>query len=321
MAIVDIALPLGLAFISLVAFELGARVREHVHVLVPWKDPVTMLFVLAFLSPVWIQWLGVSTPIDPGNIWYICYLVGFIGPYCLAYIRGEFSLIYVNVHTIISDRFPNGAQEIRPLVYYYGPDGRTYVQEQSMVAILKTVIFGVRSPLRFPIGQIQRTTPIFVQKVLLPLISVDVVDVVEEKIAEEEVQRGPFTFKTRSYTYTPAPSCIDSTQKWLVSAYNQKSMAHELTRKEAQLLESKTTAITNLYGKSADLLVEMIADRTPGADVYRDIIDRLKPEDEPPVKKLRMPKGTGPKAKHKSIFRRSPKSEEPTPEDDGGVEE
>ena len=54
----------------------------------------------------------------------------------------------------------------------------------------------------------------------------------------------------------------------------------ELTRKEAQLLETKTTAMSQSYDRSADLLVEMINDRTPGAEVYQDVIDRLAPEPE-----------------------------------------
>ena len=112
------------------------------------------------------------------------------------------------------------------------------------------------------------------------MVCVDAVDLVEEKIEETEVKKWIFTFKVRSYSYTPAPSCIDSTQQWLVSAYNQENLTRELTRKEAQLLESRTSAMSSFYAKSADLLVEMISDRTPGADIYQDVIGRLAP-DEP----------------------------------------
>jgi len=52
----------------------------------------------------------------------------------------------------------------------------------------------------------------------------------------------------------------------------------ELTRKEAQLLETKTTAMSSFYARSADLLVEMMNDRTPGAEVYEDVVSRLAPE-------------------------------------------
>ena len=111
------------------------------------------------------------------------------------------------------------------------------------------------------------------------MVCVDAVDLVEEKIEETEVKKWIFTFKVRSYSYTPAPSCIDSTQQWLVSAYNQENLTRELTRKEAQLLESRTSAMSSFYAKSADLLVEMISDRTPGADIYQDVIERLAPNE------------------------------------------
>ena len=127
------------------------------------------------------------------------------------------------------------------------------------------------------------------------MVCVDAVDLVEEKIEETEVKKWIFTFKVRSYSYTPAPSCIDSTQQWLVSAYNQENLTKELTRKEAQLLESKTSAMSTYYAKSADLLVEMISDRTPGSEIYQEVAERLAPREpphpprdaEPPVTKGR----------------------------------
>ena len=113
------------------------------------------------------------------------------------------------------------------------------------------------------------------------MVCVDAVDLVEEKIEETEVKKWIFTFKVRSYSYTPAPSCIDSTQQWLVSAYNQENLTKELTRKEAQLLESKTSAMSTYYAKSADLLVEMISDRTPGSEIYQEVAERLAPREPP----------------------------------------
>ena len=113
------------------------------------------------------------------------------------------------------------------------------------------------------------------------MVCVDAVDLVEEKIEETEVKKWIFTFKVRSYSYTPAPSCIDTTQQWLVSAYNQEQLTKELTRKEAQLLETKTSAMSSFYAKSADLLVEMISDRTPGAEIYQEVAERLAPQEPP----------------------------------------
>ena len=87
-------------------------------------------------------------------------MISFLGCYSLAYIRGELDLVHVNVHTIISERFPGGCQEVKPIVYYWDSDGNQCLQEQSMKSILKTVIFGIRSPLRFNVGLIKRSRPL-----------------------------------------------------------------------------------------------------------------------------------------------------------------
>ena len=305
-------LPFVIAFASLAGFELGTRVREHVHVIMPYKDPVTLAIVLSALSPVILDYSG-HRVVDPGDVWYLSFLIAFLGCYTLSYIRGEFDLVYVNVHTIVSEKFPGGAQEVKPVVYYWDRDGNQCLQEQSFKEILKTVVFGVRSPLRLDIGMVKRTRPIFVSKVLFPMVAVDAIDVVEEKVEESETTRWRFRFKVRSYTYTPAPSCIDTTQQWLVSAYNQKYLAEEVARKEGQLLEAKTSAMSSFYARSGDLLVEMVADRTPGTEVYKDVASRL----APPEREVRVPDieeappdlAGGPRAK-RSLFKRKRDAEE-----------
>lgn len=270
-------LPIGIAFVSFGAFYLGGYVRDHVHVVLPYKDPATLfLFALCFLPAV-IS-LTEYKVIEPDNIWYIAFLIAFISCYSLAYIKGELDMVYVNVHTIISDRFPAGAQEVGYVVYYWDKEGNQCMQEQTFKEILKTVIFGIRSPLRLDVGMVRRARPLIVDKLMYPRIEVEAIDVVEKRVTESIVKRWIFRFRVRSYVYTPAPSCIDTTQQWLVSAYNQENLTKELTRKEAQLLETKTTAMSSFYARSADLLVEMINDRTPGAEVYQDVIERLAPE-------------------------------------------
>lgn len=300
-------LPFAIAFVSLGAFELGGRVRNHVHVIMPYKDPVTLfLFGLAF-SPVILDVLG-HRLIDPANIWYLSFVVAFIGCYSLAYLRGELDLVYINVHTIISDRYPNGAQEIRPIVYYWDKDDNQYLQEQSFKEILKSTVLGIRSPLRLDVGLVKRKRPIVVQTILIPKIYLEPIDLVEEKVEERIVKKWIFPFKVRSYTFTPAPSCIDTTQNWLVSAYNQDHLTKELTRKDAQLLEAKTTAMSSYYARSADLLVEMVHDRTVGAEIYNTVADRLRPEESAEI-----PKRTEkeqPAVKKKGIFRKKAKEVE-----------
>lgn len=305
---IETILPVLLAFVSLGAFELGTRVRERVHVVMPYKDPVTLFLFSICLSPAIALWFGYPF-MDIGNVWYLSFVIAFLSCYSLAYIRGELDMVYVNVHTIISERFPGGAQDIKPVVFYWDKDGRQCIQEQSFKEILKTVFLGIRSPLRLDTGMIRRTRPVFVQKVLYPRVAVDAIDVVEENIVESEVKKWIFRFKVRSYTYTPAPSCIDNTQQWLVSAYNQENLTRELTRKEAQLLETKTSAMSSFYARSADLLVEMINDRTPGSEVYEDVINRLAPEPEDTVIRTKDEPVDLPSKEKKSVLRRKSKDQ------------
>lgn len=303
---IETVLPVLLAFVSLGAFELGTRVRDRVHVVMPYKDPVTLLLFSVCLSPMIALWTG-RPFMDIGNVWYLSFVIAFLSCYSLAYVRGELDMVYVNVHTIISERYPGGAQDIKPVVFYWDRDGNQCIQEQSFKEILKTVFLGIRSPLRLDTGMVRRTRPVFVQKVLYPRVSVDAIDVVEENITESEVRRWIFRFKVRSYSYTPAPSCIDNTQQWLVSAYNQENLTRELTRKEAQLLETKTSAMSSFYARSADLLVEMINDRTPGSEVYEDVIRRLAPEPEDTVIRTKDEPADLPTKEKRSILRRKSK--------------
>ena len=272
-------LPIILAFVSLGAFELGSRVREHIHVVMPYRDPVTILFFILALSPVISMYFFDFIIIDPSNIWYIAFVVSFLSCYSLAYIRGDLDMVYVNVHTIASERFPAGALDIKPVVYYWDGSGNMCCQEQSIKEIFKTVFLGIRSPLRLDIGMVKRTTPVFVQKVLYPKVSLEAIDVIEEKITETTVMRWFIPFRVRSYSYTPAPSCIMNVMQWLTTSQNQKELIADYSRLEAQLLETKLSSQSQFYGRSADLLVEMVNDRTVGAEVYHDVMDRLSPKE------------------------------------------
>ena len=270
-------LPVLLAFVSLGAFELGTRVRDRVHVIMPWKNPLTLLFALIVLSPAIAYAAGHQ--FMELDIWYAAFAIAFLSCYSLAYIRGDLGLVYVNVHTIISERFPAGAQEIKPVVWYEDRDGRMCLQEQSFKEILKSVFLGIRSPLRLDVRSIQRERYLSVQKVLYPRVELSPIDVVEEKIEETVVYRWFFKFRVRSYSYTPAPPCIDSTQRWLATGYNYDYMVKENTRKDAEILEAKIGARSQFIGKSGDLLTEMIADRTPGAEIFAKVAERLAPQE------------------------------------------
>ena len=308
-------LPILLAFVSLGSFELGTRVRDRVHVIYPFKDPLTLLFFAVALSPAIATWCG--RPFIECGTWYIAFVIAFISCYSLAYIRGDFGLVYVDVHTIISEDMPNGGQVVKPIVWYTDPDGMMCLQEQSMKEILKTVIFGIRSPLRLNLSEVRRARQLIVCPVMYPKINLTPIDQVEEKIEETEVVKWHIKFKVRSYSYNTAPMCIDTTEQWLASAYTQEKLVKEVTRKEAQLLEAKVSNRTQFIGKSGDLLSEIIGDRTPGAEIYQEVAERLAPEGGGieavgTVRKMmaKQPKAKPVKVKPKKETKPKPKEEE-----------
>ncbi len=313
---IEIGLPILLAFMSLFAFQLGSFVRNRVHVIIPLKDPITLaLFAVAF-SPAILDLYGVIE-FDASNIWYMAFIIAFVLSYSLSYLKGEFDMIYVNVHTIVSQDYPNGIQEIDPIVFYYGnDDGMLYLQEQSFKEILKTVFLGLRSPLDFPMGQIQRQRSLKINKLFLPEIKLDAVDVVMKEVKEEVVTKFRFFhFKVRSYKFTPSPSCVDSSTSYLVSAWNLKNQQSQIARLESQVFETKVTAQSQFYAGAGDLLIELINDMTPGSEVYQEIARDIDPGPErtAPIQQIKK------EERRKPLFRR--RNKEAETDDDFEIEE
>ncbi len=269
-------LPLVLAFVSLFAFILGGYIRSKVHMVWPFQDPVSMTLWTLCALPFILDHYGYRL-FDPYGMWYISFVVAFVLCYCVAYFRGEFYMVYINAHTIISEDDPYGAQDADYYVYYWNRDGQMCLQEQTIRAALKSLC-GIHCPLKLDIGQIRRARRLTVHFLGLPRKTIQAVDMVEKKVTEGVVKKGPFKFKVRSYSFTPAPACIDTTASWLVSAAEQRKLVNNLVQCEAQILTNALTIPDIEYAHSSDLLTELIKDRTPDAEVYAQIMDRLKPE-------------------------------------------
>ena len=263
----ETVLPFALAFLSILSFQLGSAVRRRVHVMLPWKDPCTLFLVILSLSPVICDLAGHHI-IDTTNVWYLAAIVSFLSCYFIAYLRGEFDMVNIGV-------WNGGDLTGRPIVYYYGPDGRMYLQEQSFKEILKTVFLGIRSPLEFP-ADIQRTNKVDVQKVLYPRISMDLVYLIDEEVTESEVTKlRYFRFKVRSYRYDVAPQNIDPSALWMIDREHNRILMKELSRQEAALFEAKQDAMTGMIATGTDLVVNLLGDHTPESDVYHDLIEKF----------------------------------------------
>ncbi len=269
-------LPLILAFVSLAAFMLGGHIRSIVHMVWPFQDPVSMTFWSLCALPYILDCYGYRL-FDPYGIWYTSFVVAFVLCYCVAYFRGEFNMVYIDTHTIISDDDPDGAQDTDYYVYYWNKDGQMCLQEQTVRAALKSLC-GIHCPLKLDIGQIRRARRQTVHFLGLPRKSINAIDMVEKNVTEGIVKKGPFKFKVRSYVFTPAPACIDTTADWLVSAAKQRTLVNQLVRCEGEILDAKLVSQQIEYTKCADLLTELLHDRTIGAEIYNEIMARLEPK-------------------------------------------
>ena len=279
---IEFVLPFALVFLSILGFNLGCMVRERIPVLLPWRDPVTMSLFTAAMWPVIVTVLGHPEMriVDPESQWYIAAMIGFFVCYAIAYIKTEFCTEYIDVHTIRSDAMPNGGDDIRNMVYYRGKDGRLYLQEQSMKEIFKTLIFHVRSPLNFPLGQIQRRRDVIVNKLFLPRITIQVVDVAVETITEEEVKVGPFTFKRRSYKYDPEPSCMANCTSWLANAISLQTAKVELIRKETELIVLRAKNQTETIATGVNLIKGLIEASDISQETIQETINDLAPDED-----------------------------------------
>lgn len=269
-------LPLVLAFVSLFAFILGGHVRSVVHMVWPFQDPVSMMLWILCALPFILDYYG-HRLFDPYDMWYIAFVVAFVLCYCVAYFRGEFNMVYIDTHTIISEDDPDGAQDTDYYVYYWNKEGQMCLQEQTIRAAIKSLC-GIHCPLRLDIGQIRRARRQTVHFLGLPKKTIQSIDMVEKTVTESIVKKGPFKFKVRSYAFTPSPGCIDTTADWLVSAAKQQVLVKELVKKECTILDNAITVHTVGYQRAADLLTELINDRTPSAEIYNELAARLMPE-------------------------------------------
>ncbi len=305
-------LPLVLAFVSLFAFILGGHVRNVVHMVWPFQDPVSMLLWILCALPFVLDHYGYRI-FNPYDMWYIAFVVAFVLCYCVAYFRGEFNMVYIDTHTIVSEDDPDGAQDTDYYVYYWNKDGQMCLQEQTIRAALKSLC-GIHCPLRLDIGQIRRARRQTVHFLGLPKKTIQSIDMVEKNVTESIVQKGPFKFKVRSYAFTPSPGCIDTTADWLVSAAKQQVLVKELVKKECKILDDALTVNTVGYQRAADLLTELINDRTPSAEIYNELAARLMPEVDQQSTRLARKLADGEDAQaqapKKNLFKRKKEAEE-----------
>lgn len=293
---------LALLAVSYMALWLGQKIRGMVHVYFPWKDPVTLL-IWIFASGPALLWIGESVDgplgtachelllgLDPTYFWYPLWLLAFMGFYAYGYlVNGTLDMFYVNIHTICSETDPAGSEEISPLVYYQGPDGRLYVQDQKFWSICKSTFFNVRDPFAFPLAQIERARTIRLRTRFLKIPAFKAVDVIEREIKEYTQTVGPFKMRYREYRYSPPPSACFKSTDWLVSAEQQQRLTADLGRLEMENLHHRAAFTTDVIDKAADF-VKVTYGLTPGQMHFEEIFhDIAPPEPDDDVKNALSP--------------------------------
>lgn len=252
---IEFALPFLLTFFTLAAYGLGHYIRDYAHVIIPFKDPASLLIMFALFIPVIMGMWYPEYQIMASNVWYLASVVGIIAGYSIGYLGNHINMEYVGVHYILEKR-----QDIYPIVYYYDKEGNMFLQPQGFKDIIKSMIFRVRYPLYLPLNMVVRKRSVSFRKIFVRA-SGEVIDLAGHTVETSTVKKGPFKFKVESHHYTPTPNCTDSPYDWIVRAAEYEDVFTEFTEQQVALMESKAelqvatvkggaTVLTALSGKS-----------------------------------------------------------------------
>jgi len=260
---IEFILPFVLTFITLGAYGLGHRIRDYAHVIIPFKDPASLLIMFLLFVPMLIDfWFPEYSMFDSLNVWYLATIVGIITGYALGYATNHINMEYVGVHNILEKR-----QDIYPIVYYYDKEGRMFVQPQSFWAIIKTMIFRVKYPLYLPINQINRKRIVTFHKILVHCDG-EVIDLAGHSVTITTVKKGPFKFKVENHKYTPSPNCTDSPYDWIVRAIEYENIFTDYAELQVQTMESKAE-LQMASVKGGSMVLTALSSKTP-SEIFMD---------------------------------------------------
>lgn len=215
----------------------GRKIRDYIHVMIPFKDPLSLGLVLLALIPMILNNIHPEWNIDPGNPWIVVITMAFFVGYIIGYISITDDIIYVAVHQIVER-----TQDIEPIVRYQNSNGQTCWQPQGMWSIFKTVALGIHNPLQLS-GSIYRTRHVRMKKIFLEL-EVDSVDLAGIEEEESYVEKWGFKFKVVSRKYIPSPNCTDSPYDWIVRATEYEDIFTKYAELQVQAAESEASIKT-----------------------------------------------------------------------------
>lgn len=258
MSEMDMGLPFVVVLITIGSYFLGKFIRSRAHVIIPFKDPISLGFVFLAFVPLIVD--GVNHTQIAGNIWTLSITFAFFLGYIIGYLAEQEDLVYVAVHQIVER-----TQEIEPIVRYYNRDGKCCWQPQSFKEIIKTMVFGIHNPLQLSGGS--RTRYVHLKKVLMEL-SADAVDLAGVEISEEIIKKGPFKFRIESRRYIPCPLCQDSPYDFITKAEGYEELFTKFADMQVDAAESKAQlSVAQVKGGAA--MLNALAGKQP-SNVYMD---------------------------------------------------
>lgn len=255
----------AVVLIPLAAYFLGYRVRELSHSIVPFRDPISLLFMVLSFLPLILDSLGHGI-IDPGNVWLLAGLLGFWAGYCVGYCSNTVDLVYVAVHRI-ADR----TQDVDYIVKYRNRDGQLCWQPQTFRAICKSMILGVHNPLQ--LVEVGRTRRVTVKQLFRPRVEVDAIDLAGVESNVYTIKRGPkgrINWTVQSLKYTPSPHCTDAPYDWIANALGYEELFQQYSSLQVEHLETGAKLRTAAMRGAGELLSAM-GSKTPSSVVMEQL--------------------------------------------------
>ena len=282
MSAIDLFMPFVVIALWPAGYFLGRKVRDFAHVMIPFKDPVSLLilFLGCALMCLPVYHLGLDWQ-DQVTVWTLSSTLGFLLGYIIGYCSIGIDVVQVAVHSITQNDM-----ESYPLVYYYSREGRLCWQPQDFRSIFKSMVLGVHNPLNFPLGSIYRKRHIYLRTLFMKQ-EVDVVDLAGMEVNETEVVKGRIHFRVEARKYIPSPNCTDAPYDWIVRASEYEDVFMKFSEVQVEAIEAKA-ALSRAAVRGGGEILTALGAKNPSQWFMDDLgIDLRKSLNQDAVRKVR----------------------------------
>lgn len=289
MSTMDMVMPFAAIALWPAGYYLGRWVRGRAHVMIPFKDPFSLLILgLCVLVMCWPSVrLGLGFE-DDVTVWTLSCCTGFLLGYVIGYLSIQIDVVQVAVHSITQH-----TMESYPLVYYYSPEGRLCWQPQRFSAVFKSMVLGVHNPLNFPLGSIYRKRHIYLRTLLMRQ-EVDVVDLAGMEVSDTEVVKARIHFRVEARKYIPSPNCTEAPYDWIVRAAEYEDVFTSYSQLQVEAIEAKAS-LSRAAVRGGGEILTALGSKNPSQWFMDDLgIDLRRSLNEDAVRKVRREMGKAP---------------------------